>query len=265
MTLFPSLARCAHLVCDTHTTCCVSHSVNCSSLLVWMEEPSANPNSEWSVKTVLRPSVRACRMASCASVLNACLPLTTVTSHTMPSSACSLGPWYVSRVRALILALSGASESCLGAWCSPGVRAAGGSAPGSRCYAAARTRRRWWVACIHGRMAAGVRNTPAQKKTSKYCVGLVACGSNGNLAETPASPRGHSTCNTWFSRVSRAHLHAACHVAHPFAPTCVLMCEHHHLRTSTPPYAQVLAVGPCSGVGGGGSWAGAWWASWSSA
>lgn len=44
----------------------VSHKVTVSSLLVSTELRSANPKSEWSVKTVLRPMVLAWNSASWA-------------------------------------------------------------------------------------------------------------------------------------------------------------------------------------------------------
>lgn len=64
-------------VCETHTTWCTSASVNLSTLLVRMDATSAKPKSEWSVKTVGRPIVRACRMASWAMVEKAWWPCTT--------------------------------------------------------------------------------------------------------------------------------------------------------------------------------------------
>ena len=62
----------ALLVWLTQMTWHVSASVNCSVLLVKMLLASAKPNSEWSVNTAFRPSVRACSTASLAKALRRC-------------------------------------------------------------------------------------------------------------------------------------------------------------------------------------------------
>lgn len=51
-------------VCETQITWSTSLRVNFRSLLVRILAASANPNSEWSVKTVRKPMVRAWRIAS---------------------------------------------------------------------------------------------------------------------------------------------------------------------------------------------------------
>lgn len=61
-----------YLVCETHMTWFVSDRENWRTLLVSMELASAKPNSEWSVKTVLRPMVLAWNIASWAKVEKAC-------------------------------------------------------------------------------------------------------------------------------------------------------------------------------------------------
>ena len=48
-----------HLVYETHTTWSTSVRTTSRNLLVMMELPSANPNREWSVNTVLTPSMPA--------------------------------------------------------------------------------------------------------------------------------------------------------------------------------------------------------------
>ena len=63
---------CAHLVLDTQMTWSMSVNVNSRSLLVNIELASANPNSEWSVNTVLSPSDFPCNIDSWQRTENAC-------------------------------------------------------------------------------------------------------------------------------------------------------------------------------------------------